>query len=287
MKERILLIGGAGFVGKNLISELKKYYELTCLVRKSTDESNIDFLKSNKIKLIFCDDINKEILYNALNNIDIVIYLIGIIKETKEQKFRILHYENVKNLIEICKKKSIEKIVYFSALGADTTITEYFYTKFKAEEELKKSGLNYIIFRPSIMFGKEDKSINNFIDTIKKHRFVFYFSTKKMQPAYVKDVVKCVRLSLKNKWNKIYEIGGLDKLNLEEIFDFVIENLNLKRKKIRIPLFFIKIISLFPNPFLTYDQLKMLQIDNVTNFNAQKEFSFKFLSFEDYLRKLK
>ncbi len=287
MKERILLIGGTGFVGKNLISELNKSYEIKCLIRRSTDTNNIDFLKSLNVIIEYCDGVNKNSIEKSINNINIVIYLIGIIKETKYSKFRELHYENIKNIINICKERKIRKLVYFSALGANTRVTEYFDTKFMAEEEIKNSYLDYIIFRPSIMFGKEDKFVNIFISLIRKYFIVPYFSTKRMQPVYVNDVVKCVRISLKKKWNKIYEIGGKDRLNLEEIFDSIIESLNLARLKIKIPLFFIKIISLIPNSFITKNQFNMLQINNITNFNAEKEFGFKFLGMKEYLKNIK
>lgn len=285
--KKVLIIGGTGFLGKNLILELKDYYKIKCLVRKSTENSNIDFLKSSGVDLVYCNNIDFNSLNNAISNVDIVIYLIGIIKETKDSKFKKLHYENVKDIIEICKKKNVNNIVYLSVLGINARITEYFYTKFKAEEELKKSKLNYIIFRPSIIFGKGDRPINSFINMINRYKLVFYFSTRKMQPVYIKDFTKCVRLSLKKRWNKIYDVGGKDALNLEEIFDMIIKIFCLNRIKIKIPSFLMMLISLFPNPFLTYDQFKMLQVIHTTSFNAQKEFNFKFLSFEDYLRRLK
>ncbi len=285
--KKVLIIGGTGFIGKNLILELKNHYKIKCLVRKSTKNSNIDFLKSSDAELVYCDNINFDSLNTAINNIDIVIYLIGIIRETKDSKFKKLHCENVKDIIKICKKKGVNKIVYLSVLGINAKVTEYFYTKFKAEEELKKSKLNYIIFRPSIIFGMGDVPINSFISMIKRHKFVFYFSTRKMQPIYIKDFTKCMRLSLRKKWNKVYDIGGKDALNLEEISDLIIKRFGLNRVRIKIPLSLLRLMSLFPNPFLTYAQLKMLQVIHTTSFNAQKEFNFKFLSFENYLIKLK
>ncbi len=280
-------MGGTGFVGSHLVKRLlkNKNYKIRCLVRDAARNSNdIEFFKG--------DILDRDSLIKATKNIDIVIHLVGIIRETKNSKFYDIHYLGTKNLIEACKKNKVKKFIFFSALGSHYQDTDYFKTKFMAEQEIKKSRITYTIFRPSIIFGKEDKSINMFANITKRFPVVLIPKVKgKFQPIYVEDIVKCVIKSLNNKKtnNKIFEIGGPENLKLEEIFKKIANNLKLKRIFIKIPyqmiLSFVSIFEPFFQNFpITRDQLKMLNHDiTCRNLNYLKIFNIKFKKL-DFIR---
>ena len=89
-------------------------------------------------------------------NCSTVIYNIGIIRQfnSKDITFEKLHYEFAKMVIDRAVHYDIKHFILMSANGVKSEGTGYQTTKFRAEEYLKSSGLNYTIFRPSLVFGK-------------------------------------------------------------------------------------------------------------------------------------
>ena len=174
-----------------------------------------------------------------------------------------------------------------SALGTRKNAkSRYHITKYQAEQYLINSGLNYTIFRPAVMFGREDISINFFAKFIKKfHLFpIFGSGNYKWQPVYVKDVAKAYVKAINNKkcYNKTFEIGGAKQYTFYELIKVISRLINVKVLIIKIPYklaeFFIRFNGLSP---ISYDQLIMLNEDNITDSKEfKKVFNIKLIAFE-------
>ena len=96
---------------------------------------------------------------------------------------------------------AIKSIFYFSGLGVSKNSTSrYFISKFKAEQIIINSGLNYTIFRPSYIIGKDDYLTKNVQKQIRKNKIVIPGSGKYIiQPIFINDVCKIVYLAIKSK----------------------------------------------------------------------------------------
>jgi len=281
---RILLTGATGFVGNNILEELiKNNYKIKCLVRKNIKLKNCETIKG--------DITNYNSLLKAMKDCDVVINLVGIIKESlrKNINFETIHFLGSKNLIDVAKKFHIKQFIQTSALGTRKYAkSKYHKTKYQAERYLINSGLNYTIFRPSIMFGEYDKSINLFAKIIKILPIfpIFGSGDYKWQPIYVKDVAKMFVKAINNKkcYNKIFKVGGIKQYKFKELIKVIAMLLNKKVVIIKIPYklteFLIKIFNgLFP---INYDQLVMLNEDNITNRkDFIKIFDIKLNNFEE------
>lgn len=281
---KILLTGATGFVGSNILEELvKNNYKVRCLVRKNIKLKNCETVKG--------DIANYNSLLKAMKDCDVVINLVGIIKEIKRKNinFETIHFLGSKNLIDVAKKFHVKQFIQMSALGTRKNAkSRYHKTKYQAERYLINSGLKYTIFRPSIMFGKQDKSINLFTKIIKIfHIFpIFGSGDYKWQPIYVKDVAKIFvkAINYKKCYNKIFEVGGIKKYKFKELIKVIARLLNKKVIIIKISYklieFLIKIFNgLFP---INYDQLVMLNENNITNDKKFiKVFKIKLSKFEE------
>jgi len=105
-----------------------------------------------------------------MKNCDAVIHLIGIIREFywKGITFKKHYLEATKNIVNAAVQNGIKRFILMSALGVEKDLnTKYMNTKREMENIVKDNGFNYTIFRPSVIFGKEDKFINMFYDLIK------------------------------------------------------------------------------------------------------------------------
>ena len=178
-----------------------------------------------------------------------------------------------------------------SALGARTDgKTKYQQTKFRAEECVRTSGLDYTIFRPSIIFGPGEKFVNLFARMLKTQQFVPVVGNGKyqMQPVAVENVsagfVKSIEQ--KNSAGKAFNVGGPEKIEFNQIIDIIGEVISVPPHKIHVPVFIMSLmaemfdwLSFFP---VTHEQITMLLEGNVCDEEPFfKHFDIKPIGFKE------
>lgn len=291
----ILVTGATGFVGTNLLKEmLKQGLQARCLVRSL---SKAEGVKQPGVEFVKGDVTDRDSLTKAFEDgkVATAVHLVGILRETGRATFKAIHTEGTRNMVEACKEKSIKRFVYISALGTrENARSQYHKTKWEAEEIIRASGLDYTIFRPSVLFGKEDKFTNLFANLIKVSPFILVPGNgrNKMQPVSVKDLAAAMTAAIKGAQsaNKVYEIGGAERLTFDQIIDAICRALGKTRLKIHAPMPFMRIgaaiaEAILPTPPITRDQLLMLEEDNVTDNNAlESVFGIKPVRFEEGMR---
>jgi uncharacterized protein YbjT (DUF2867 family) len=271
----ILVTGGTGFVGRNLVRELTKDFRVRCLVRDPGRARGL----IQDCELVPGDISDPASILNALSgDIEAVVHLVGILVQSKKATFRAVHVEGTRNVVEACVRKGVKRYLHISALGTrENAISAYHRTKWEAEEIIRASGLEYTIFRPSVIFGKEDKFTNLFASLIRAFPVIFVPGNgrNRMQPVFVRDLVKAMCLSVKTDKtrNKVYEVAGPRIYTFDEILDSIAEAVGKKRLKVHIPMPLMRLNAaameaVLPRPPLTRDQLIMLEEDNITSENA-------------------
>jgi len=135
-----------------------------------------------------------------------------------------------------------------SALGSKPNAkSKYHQTKYIAEEYVIGSGLDYTIFRPSVIFGPEDEFVNMLAKMIKKLPLfpVIGKGDYRLQPIALEDVSTGFVRSLKLPYTigKVYELGGLEKLRYTELVDRIGEVLNKKVRKACLPICLVRKMS--------------------------------------------
>lgn len=288
----ILLTGGTGFVGRNLIRiMLTENIPVRCLVRTHKKAKAINAVG---IQTAVGDITIPASIEKAMDGIDTIIHLVGILVETRKAGFELIHIQGTKNMVEVGRKFGVKRFIHMSALGTrENAVSRYHKTKWAAEEIVRNSGLNYAIFRPSVIFGKEDSFTNLFAKAIRLSPFIMMPGSgrNKMQPVSVKDVAETVILAVKdNALTGTYEFGGDEQLLFDEIIDKICQVLNKRRFKVHIPIGLLNLAagfmeSVLPKPPLTRDQLLMLQEDNITDNNALEAiFKIKPVGFEEGIK---
>ena len=290
----ILLTGGTGFVGGNLIDELlKRGYRVRCLVR--------DLVRARSLEQKGCEIVRGDIrdrgsILEAIDQeIDTAIHLVGILTETRRVSFEDVHTEGTRNVVDACREKGVRRYIHVSALGTRKDArSRYHKTKWAAEEIVRGSGLAYTIFRPSVIFGREDNFTNLFARIMKLSPFIMIpgDGTNRMQPVFIKDLVKMMARSIEMEGavGKTYEVGGPEKYTFDEIIERIATVLRRRVVRIHIPLAIMRggamvAETLLPTPPITRDQLLMLEEDNVTDDNSIEEvFGIRPAIFEEAMR---
>jgi nucleoside-diphosphate-sugar epimerase len=155
---KISIIGSTGFVGFYIINSLNESdHTIKILVRPGSEDKIPKPTTStpSNIEIVKGDISNIDSIYECLAETDVVIYLIGILREVPKQNitFEETQYLGVERTVHAAKAQGVKKFILMSANGAKPDGTTYQNTKFRAEECVKASGLDWTIFRPSVIFG--------------------------------------------------------------------------------------------------------------------------------------
>ncbi|MCX9084656.1 MAG: complex I NDUFA9 subunit family protein [Candidatus Methanoperedens sp.] len=287
----ILVTGGTGFVGSHIVQRLAREKITTrCLVREG---SKVSKLKDYGVELAFGDMTDKESLKKALNGAETVIHLVGIIVEKKGATFEIIHTQGTRALVDTCKEVGVKRFIYISALGArENAQSRYHITKWEAEQSIIKSGMEYVIFRPSIMIGEGGEFITMLSGIIQNAPVIPVIGAKsKLQPIYVENTVDCVLSSLVRPEikNKIFDIGGPDQISYRELYITLAQVLGIKKPVVEIPVWMVWpaayiLENIMEKPALTTQQLMMLKEDNICDMREiQKVFGLQLMSYKDAL----
>ena len=273
---RIFLTGGSGFVGKTIIRHLlNEGYHVTTLSR-SKSSVPLSLRNDDRLSVHQGDITNPGSFIDAVRDHEAVINLVGIIREKRSSgiTFRKVHVDGTRNAVDAALKAGVRRFIQMSALGAsENAESEYHKTKWEAEEIVRHSGLDFTIFRPSIIMGENGEFLNLLAESIRKFRMfpLINGGTSLMQPVMVDDVadgfVRCI--DLKNSTGKTYEAGGLQKYQFKQIIHLIADALELRVYTPSVPLRMVKpFVRVFENQSwfpLTMDQLTMLLKDNVTD----------------------
>ncbi|MFL2890045.1 MAG: complex I NDUFA9 subunit family protein [Pelagibacteraceae bacterium] len=270
------ILGGGGFLGKYLARNMaKKNYRCFITTRNPFQKG---YLKTQAppgaIELIEWDLNNLNNIKEAISNSDIVINLIGILYETKKQKFSNIHSDIPDIISKICEEAKVKKFIHVSAIGANANSKSiYQRTKFEGEEKALNNFKNTIIIRPSVVCGTED----NFTNLFAKLSFLPIIPVcgidYKFQPILVTDVVNAITkvIDVQNNEGKIYEIGGPKTISFGEMVKSILRTINKKKLVIKMPMPIARIQSKFLNllpfpPILTEDQCNILsESDNIVS----------------------
>jgi len=227
----ITITGANGFVAKNLRNFLSKNHIKVIAIARKT------FQKHHTETAVYSKTLLEKGLQNKLRNCDALVHLIGIGKQSSKYNFE----DNVdltKNMIKTCKKSGIKKIVYISGLGVTkNSRSDYFISKYKAEQEIINSGLDYTIFRSSYIVGKKDYLSKFILKQIKKGIVIIPGSGKyHLQPIFVEDVAKIIVESISEKKfsNKILDLVGPEIIKFEDFVRYFVKNKKTKIQKINL-----------------------------------------------------
>jgi len=269
---QVLVTGASGFVGNEVVRELlARGHAVKALVRPKSEKK---LQERDQVEIVFGDCLNPEVLHQAVQGCDAVIHLVGIIREFPGRgiTFERVHVEATKNVVEAAKAAGVKRYLHMSALGARPEPADpYHVTNFRADQNVMASGLVYTIFRPSVIYGPGDQSINLFVRQIRRLPFfpIIGDGNYKLQPVPVWIVAAAFAraLELPHTENKIYEVGGPEPLTFNEIIDTIAAVLNRKVSKIRQPLWCVQVAASLCGRFrwfpLTPGQLRMLLEGNI------------------------
>lgn len=285
---KIFISGGTGFVGEHVCRALRKQgHDLRLLAhrRRSVPESGMEYVTGNVT--------NMESFGAAVHGCDAVINLVGIIREFPLHNitFEQMHVRATATMLAACQQAGISRYLQMSALGTrPEAVSAYHKSKWQAEKLVRASGLEWTIFRPSLIFGPKDAFINMLAEQLRLTPVmpVIGSGTYRLQPIHADDVARCFTLALEmpETIRQCYELCGTDRLSYLELLDAVAAAMGRPAPfKPHAPLGLMKLIipvmQRLPRFPITTDQLQMLLEENICDSKWQDTFRFTPRLFRD------
>ncbi|MEO6182565.1 MAG: complex I NDUFA9 subunit family protein [Verrucomicrobiota bacterium] len=277
----VFLTGATGFVGAEMVRQLRAAgHSVRALVRSMQSPSSEHLVSSHCVELYRGNILEAGSLTGSLDGMDAVIHLVGIISEVGENTFENVHTLGTKNMVDAANHAGVKRFMQMSALGVRAdAVARYHRSKWAAEELVRSSGLDFTIFRPSIIYGSEDHFVNFFARLSRWSPVLPVMGSGQgtLQPICIGDVAHFFLNSLNDPraFGQTYDLCGPDILTMPAILKTICDVTGRKRWQIRVPLTLARMQAallefIFPTLLrkaspLTRDQLIMLEERTIGN----------------------
>ena len=268
----IIIFGGAGYIGKNLIRRFaKEGYKIIVPYQKQTKEANLRLLGAvGQIIPFHFTSLKNDKLLTLLNNSDFCINLKTSWSSNKSELSRSILDFNSELIDQIKLSSSIKKFIFFSGLGTETRSTFRNEIISKAENLVIENLQNAVVIRPSVILGNNDQFLSNLLPIFKMSFFIPLFGdgSKKFQPVLIDDVVEFVSKTIEESNNdkQLFELAGPDIFTYKEFYNLIADAMNKKRVLVPTPMPIMKpVVGLGEKlPFfpINSEQLSLFETDN-------------------------
>jgi NADH dehydrogenase len=292
---RVLITGASGFVGRAVTEAVvRRGHAVRGLVRRPPARGVPGEWFAGSV----CSG---EDLRRAMAGCDAVIHLVGIIGEVGDQTFDRVHRQGTQRVVEACSAAGVRRLIHMSALGTRSgAISGYHRSKWAAEQVVRESGLDWTVFRPSVIYGPGDGFVNLFVRMSRWSPVlpVIGRADALLQPVPVDAVAGAFAAALDSEVSvrKTYDLCGPEPMTLGTILRILLEVAHRRRWIVRIPTSLARIQAILLERIhplllrraapLTRDQILMLQEDNVGDpLPAERDLSVRTVPFREGLRR--
>jgi len=291
---KVLVAGGTGFVGTAIVHALRaRAVDVRVLARDPVRAASLEPLG---VELVRGDLTDAGSLAPAVEGCTHVVNLVAIIKGRATDFERVMA-EGTASLVEAARTAGVARFVQMSALGTTEqtrTLVPYYAAKWAIEQAVESSGLEYVLVRPSFVFGRGG-ALPTFVRQVKLSPVVTVIGpgTGRLQPVWLEDVAQFFATIVDDARapGRTWELGGPDVVTWDELYLAIAEALGKKRRIVHVPFSLARagarLTEWIPGAPLTTDQVTMLEAgDNVcSNSDATDTFGLRLVSLREQLRR--
>jgi NADH dehydrogenase len=274
---KVALIGGTGFVGSYLVAELVQRGHQPVLLVRPGSESKV--VQQEKCILVSGDVKDRQAVHKSMAGCEAVIYCVGILREFKDQgiTFEELHFQGSVRTIDTARELGVKRFILMSANGVKADGTVYQTTKYRAEQYLKQSDLNWTIFRPSVIFG-DPKGKMEFCTQLYEQMikppipaplfyqglFPIHAGSFVLTPIHIEDVatVFVKSLTMPETFHQTYGLCGPDVVDWKSIIRLLARVTGRSKLMVPAPAWVVRAIAVLLEEFaffpISRDQITML-----------------------------
>jgi len=294
---RIVVTGGTGFIGREVVSRLLETGSDQVAITTRTPERAPRFGGRVEAVQAFAGDAVS--LGKAFARADVVVHAIQFPNHPVEDPKRGRTYlevdgEGTRTAVRVARNMGVRRFVYLSGAGAGQGRQEsWFRAKDMAEAAIRESGLEHALLRPSWIYGPGDHSMSRFVFFCRHLPVVPVIGNGRtcVHPVAVWDVARCVAEAVRREdaKDKAFELGGPERLTMDEIIRTIQKVLCRRRPLLHHPARLMKLLvlpmQLLPQPMLSPAAIDfILQEVELDPKPAMDYFGFRFRTLEEGLR---
>ena len=268
----ICVLGGAGFVGMHVCQRLAERGYRLIVPTRSRERAKRNLILLPTATVVMADVHREESLVEAMRGCDALINLVGVLHDGRGNgSFEAAHVDLARKVAAACRAAGVRRLLHMSALNADAKApSAYLRSKAEAENIVRQSGLDFTIFRPSVIFGREDRFLNLFAGL---QRFMpvvpLAMPNARFQPVYVEDVAEVFAESVRRieTFGSSYDLCGPTAYTLRELVALAGRLTGHRRPIIglgpalsRVQAFFMEHL---PGRLMTRDNVDSMKLDSV------------------------
>ena len=268
--ERILVLGGSGFVGRHVVALLAAKGRSVVVPTRSRERAKHLILLPT-VEVLQADVHDPVTLERLAAGSSAMINLVGILNERRRGDFDRAHVELARKAAAACRVAGVPRLLHMSALNADPSgPSRYLASKGQAEAIVAGSDLDWTIFRPSVIFGREDSFLNLFA---RLERFLWVVALAcaeaRFQPVWVADVAEAFVRALDDEraLRQRYDLCGPRIYTLRELVAYVGEVTGHSRPIVplgpRLSRLQARVLEILPGSLMTRDNLASMTLDSV------------------------
>lgn len=275
---RVAIVGATGFVGSHLVPYLVQQGHTVIAV--SRDGRSLPAWTDAVVPRAVDVTDGDRGLDAAFAGADGVVHLAAIPRETGGRSFEAINVRGTERVVAAAERAGVGRLVHLSVLGvSDDPKLAYLHSKWRGEQAVRNSSLEWIVLRPSLMFGTGDGFFNLVKITLRRWSpgvvAIPGSGDTRFQPLSVDDLAIAVEQSLTDadRSRTMYELGGPDYWNYRQIVDEVMRVTGMRRLKLGIPIPLISALTavtdrVLPSFPVSHDQIGSLQRPNYTRPDA-------------------
>jgi uncharacterized protein YbjT (DUF2867 family) len=267
---KVLVLGGSGFVGRHLVNRLVVAgWRVVVPTRRREGAKHLILLPT--VDVLEADVHDSNALAQLAAGADAAVNLVGILNESRRGNFERTHVELVGKLIAACGEARVPRLLHMSALHADPAgPSRYLRSKGEAEALVAHAGLAWTIFRPSVIFGREDSFLNLFANIERVLPVIALACAQaRFQPVYVGDVAHAFLRALDDDrtHRQRYALCGPRVYTLRELVAYVGELTGYRRPIVPLGAALgtlqAGVLELLPGKLMSRDNLASMRVDSV------------------------
>ncbi len=220
---KILVTGATGFVGPNVANAIVDAgHEVRVLERKAGSWSKAGIRCQEAVQGDMAD---VESLRRAVADRDVVVHLVAI-RQGRKEEFQRVMIQGTRSLIRESKEAGVRRVVLMSALGVSEEskdLVPYYNAKWTQDQDLRASGLEHVIFRPSFIFGGKGGILPTFrkLARLAPVTPIMGKGTQEIQPIWIDDLADYFAASVDKPEaaNRVFELGGPDQVSWNDFWE--------------------------------------------------------------------
>jgi NADH dehydrogenase len=221
----VLVLGGSGFVGRHVCAYLVAQGYRVTIPTRDRERAKADLITLPTADVVRADVHDEATLGELMRNCQVVINLVGVLQEGRgKASFAEAHVGLARKVVAACQHSGVRRLLHMSAINADPNgPSAYLKSKGEAESIVRASSLDWTIFRPSVIFGRQDRFLNLFAKLQQFLPVIFLASPDaRFQPVYVEDVALAFVKSVPDleSFGQTYELAGPKVYTLRELVEY-------------------------------------------------------------------